>query len=172
MAPPAHERGYPPDSVPNLEVNTLWDGLFHAATYLFTLAGLAILWRRARAGHGRWPAKLLPGSMLVGFGLFNLVEGLVNHHWLGLHHVNETVPREQWLAWDIGFWSGAPRCSPAAGGSCAGAGPRYGPIPETARGVRQARSPGRPPGRHTVRSPSRGLRLQAALRGVTSDGHP
>jgi uncharacterized membrane protein len=22
---------------------------------------------------------------------------------LGLHHVNETVPREQWLAWDIGF---------------------------------------------------------------------
>ena len=101
--------GYPPDSVANLEVNTLWDGLFHAATYLFTLAGLAILWRRARAGHGRWPAKLLPGSMLVGFGLFNLVEGLVNHHWLGLHHVNETVPRGQWLAWDIGFlvWGAA-----------------------------------------------------------------
>jgi uncharacterized membrane protein len=101
--------GYPPDSVANLEVNTLWDGLFHAATYVFTLSGLAILWRRARAGHGRWSGKLLPGSLLMGFGLFNLVEGAINHQLLGLHHVNETVPREQWLAWDLGFlaWGAA-----------------------------------------------------------------
>ncbi|HEX2552445.1 MAG TPA: DUF2243 domain-containing protein [Microvirga sp.] len=101
--------GYPADSVANLEVNTLWDGLFHAATYAFTLAGLAILWRRARSGHGRWPGRLLPGSMLTGFGLFNLVEGAVNHHWLGLHHVNETAPREHWLAWDLAFlaWGAA-----------------------------------------------------------------
>jgi uncharacterized membrane protein len=27
--------GYPPDSVENLKVNTLWDGLFHATTYFF-----------------------------------------------------------------------------------------------------------------------------------------
>jgi uncharacterized membrane protein len=46
--------------------------------------------------------------MLIGFGLFNLVEGVVNHHLLGLHHVNETVPRETWVYWDIGFlvWGG------------------------------------------------------------------
>ncbi|MBW3656859.1 MAG: DUF2243 domain-containing protein, partial [Gemmatimonadetes bacterium] len=80
-----------------------------AATYLFTLSGLAILWRRARTGHGRWSGKLLPATLLMGFGLFNLVEGAVNHLWLGLHHVNETVPREQWLAWDLGFlaWGAA-----------------------------------------------------------------
>ena len=41
--------------------------------------------------------------MLMGFGLFNLVEGLVNHQILGLHHVNETVPRGQWIWWDLGF---------------------------------------------------------------------
>ena len=31
--------GYPPDSVENLQINTLWDGLFHASTYLFVLGG-------------------------------------------------------------------------------------------------------------------------------------
>ena len=39
----------------------------------------------------------------MGFGIFNLVEGVINHQLLGIHHVNETVPREQWSYWDIGF---------------------------------------------------------------------
>ena len=95
--------GYPADSVRNLEINTFWDGLFHASTYAFVLAGLAVLWRAARRTHVRWSGKLLGGTMLVGFGLFNLVEGLVNHHLLGLHHVNETVAREHWIYWDLGF---------------------------------------------------------------------
>lgn len=95
--------GYPPDSVDNLKFNTLLDGLFHASTYLFVLIGLVLLWRAAHRSHLRWSGKLLAGSMLVGFGIFNLVEGVVNHHLLGLHHVNETVPREQWIYWDIGF---------------------------------------------------------------------
>jgi uncharacterized membrane protein len=47
--------------------------------------------------------------MLIGFGGFNLVEGLVDHQLLGLHHVNETAPREQWLYWDMAFlvWGAA-----------------------------------------------------------------
>ena len=53
----------------------------------------------------------LTGAILLGlgFGLFNLAEGVVNHLLLGIHHVNETVPREQWLWWDLGFllWGGA-----------------------------------------------------------------
>ena len=46
--------------------------------------------------------------MLMGFGIFNLVEGTVNHHLLGIHHVNETVPVYQWIWWDFGFliWGG------------------------------------------------------------------
>lgn len=103
--------GYPPDSVPNLEVNVLWDGLFHASTYVFTALGLWILWRYARQNHIRWSGKLLPGSILMGFGIFNLnlVEGIVDHQLLGIHHVNERVPREQWIYWDIGFlvWGAA-----------------------------------------------------------------
>jgi uncharacterized membrane protein len=39
----------------------------------------------------------------MGFGIFNLVEGLVDHQLLGIYHVNETVPPAQWIYWDIGF---------------------------------------------------------------------
>ena len=95
--------GYPATSVPNLEVNTRWDGLFHVSTYLFVVLGLLLLWRAARRTHVRWSGKLLAGTMLMGFGLFNLVEGLIDHQLLGIHHVNETVPPAQWIYWDIGF---------------------------------------------------------------------
>lgn len=101
--------GYPADSLSNLEVNTFWDGLFHASAYLFVLSGLAVLWRAARRTHLRWPGKLLAGTVLMGFGLFNLVEGVINHNVLGIHHVNETAPRGQWMWWDLGFlaWGAA-----------------------------------------------------------------
>jgi uncharacterized membrane protein len=101
--------GYAPDSVPNLEVNTFWDGVFHAGTYISTVAGFYGLWRSARMRHVRWSGRLMLGSLLIGFGLFNLLEGIANHHLLGIHHVNETVPREQWIHWDVAFlaWGAA-----------------------------------------------------------------
>jgi uncharacterized membrane protein len=101
--------GYPADSVLNLEINTFWDGLFHASTYIFVLLGLIVLWRRAHRTHVRWSGKLLTGTMLMGFGIFNLVEGVIDHQLLGIHHVNETVPRDQWIWWDLGFlvWGAA-----------------------------------------------------------------
>ena len=95
--------GYPPDSVPYLQVNTLWDGVFHLSTYLFVLLGLLLLWRAAHRRHVHWSGKLLAGTLLMGFGLFHVVEGLIDHHLLGLHHVNETVPPAQWLYWDMAF---------------------------------------------------------------------
>jgi uncharacterized membrane protein len=103
------DAGYPANSVENLQLNTLWDGLFHATTYIFVVLGLIVLWRASRRTHIRWSSKLLVGSLLMGFGIFNLVEGIVDHHLLGIHHVNETVPREQWIYWDLGFlaWGAA-----------------------------------------------------------------
>jgi uncharacterized membrane protein len=95
--------GYPADTVRNLQINTLWDGIFHLSTYIFVVVGLIILWRRAHRTHDRWSGKLLLGTILMGFGIFNLVEGLVDHQILGIHHVNETVPGEQWIYWDLGF---------------------------------------------------------------------
>ena len=100
---------YPINSIENLELNTRWDGIFHSSTYIFVVAGLFILWRTAHRQHLYWSTKLLLGSILIGFGAFNVVEGIVDHHLLGVHHVNETVPREQWIYWDLGFiaWGAA-----------------------------------------------------------------
>jgi uncharacterized membrane protein len=92
--------GYPPDSVRNLQVNVFWDGVFHASTWMFTAVGLFVLWRYSRQSHIRWSGKLLPGAMLVGFGLFNLVEGIIDHHVLQAHHVIDLprhVPLFDWI---------------------------------------------------------------------------
>lgn len=62
-----------------------------------------MLWRTAHKSHLRWSGRLLVGTVLMGFGIFNVVEGSIDHQLLGLHHVNETAPREQWVYWDIGF---------------------------------------------------------------------
>lgn len=94
---------YPVNTLENLQLNTFWDGIFHSATYVFVLIGLVLLWRSAQRRHLYWSSRLLIGTMLLGFGIFNTVEGIVDHHVLGIHHVNETVPREQWWIWDIGF---------------------------------------------------------------------
>lgn len=98
----ASSAGVPVDTVEGLQMNTLLDGLFHAATWIMTTLGIALVWRGAlRGARLSWAA--LSGGALMGFGLFNLVEGLVNHQLIGLHHVNETAPPDQWLAWDLGF---------------------------------------------------------------------
>ncbi len=77
---------YPATTVAGLEVNTLWDGLFHASTYMATLAGLLILAQRVRSGLA-WSTRVLIGLLLAGWGTFNLVEGVIDHHILGIHHV-------------------------------------------------------------------------------------
>jgi uncharacterized membrane protein len=100
---------YPVNTIENLRLNTLWDGIFHSSTYLFVIAGLFILWRTAQRRHLYWSTKLLAGTMLMGFGAFNIVEGIVDHHLLGIHHVNETVDIQYRIYWDIGFivWGAA-----------------------------------------------------------------
>ncbi|MBT3149811.1 DUF2243 domain-containing protein [Streptomyces sp. CHD11] len=92
---------YDPDTVSGLEMNTLWDGVFHTVCWLAVLLGLAVLY--ARVTHDRrrvWTSRVLWGWMLVGWGLFNLVEGLLNHHILGIHHV---YAGDGQVWWDIGF---------------------------------------------------------------------
>jgi uncharacterized membrane protein len=101
-------ESFSPETVPGLRTNTLADGLFHAVTYIFTVLGVALLWRALRAGE-RGTARQLIGLALLGWGLFNVVEGIVDHLLLGIHHVNETAPREHWLWWDLAFllWGAA-----------------------------------------------------------------
>src|SRR3954470_18041523 len=94
---------YPVNAIEDLELNTRWDGAFHSVTYVFVLIGLFLLWRSAHRRHLHWSSRQLIGTLLLGFGIFNTVEGIADHHLLGIHHVNEMVPRDQWPLWDIGF---------------------------------------------------------------------
>jgi uncharacterized membrane protein len=94
---------YPITNMESLEFNTWWDGVFHSVTYAFLVIGAFLLWRAAQRGEVLWSTRQLIGSMLIGFGLFNAVEGTMSHHLLGIHHVNETIPREHWFVWDVGF---------------------------------------------------------------------
>jgi uncharacterized membrane protein len=56
------------NTIENLEFKTFWDGIFHSATDLFVVAALFVVWRAAKRKHLYWSAKLLTGSMLLGFG--------------------------------------------------------------------------------------------------------
>jgi uncharacterized membrane protein len=100
---------YPPDSLANLRFNTLCDGLFHSLTYVFVVLGLIAFWRVARRSHLYWSGKLMSGTVLLGWGIFNLVEGVVDHSLLGVHHVNELAPKADWPLWDAAFlvWGAA-----------------------------------------------------------------
>jgi len=94
-----------PDTVGNLQLNTLADGLFHAVTWTFTVLGALMLWagmRRTASFDGRTFA----GTLLIGWGVFNVVEGLVSHQILGVHHVR---PGPDQLAYDLAFlaWGAA-----------------------------------------------------------------
>lgn len=78
-------------TVVDVEVNMFWDGLFHAFTWLLTAAGIAALWRASRLPERVWSGRLLVGAMVLGWGLFNLTEGVIDHHIVGIHHVVERL---------------------------------------------------------------------------------
>jgi uncharacterized membrane protein len=80
-----------PTNLVNAQVNMVWDGLFHLLTWSTTMIGIVLLFRAARRRDVAWSARTLAGAMLAGWGLFNFVEGLIDHHILHVHHVVERL---------------------------------------------------------------------------------
>ena len=81
----------PKTTIPNMEINMFWDGIFHSLTWLMTLIGVVALWKAGARRENAWSGKALGGAMFIGWGLFNLVEGLIDHYLLGIHHVVERL---------------------------------------------------------------------------------
>jgi uncharacterized membrane protein len=95
----------PPTTLDAMRRNMVWDGLFHAGTWLLTVAGVYWLLRDARRGAAMPTAGAFTGQLVLGWGLFNLIEGVVDHHLLELHHVRDLpvhVPAYDWLFLGIG----------------------------------------------------------------------
>lgn len=92
---------YPATTVASLRINTLADGFFHAATWVAVLVGMMLMLRAWQAGRVAPLSQTQLGLVLAGWGIFNLVEGLVDHHLLGVHHVRDDLGGP--LSWDLGF---------------------------------------------------------------------
>jgi uncharacterized membrane protein len=92
----------PRTTLVNAEINMFWDGLFHAFCYIATLTALFMLWHVVTRKDVLLSGKSYFGSLWLGWGVFNLVEGLIDHEILQVHHVYQNDPRH-FLMWDMAF---------------------------------------------------------------------
>lgn len=79
------------DELINVKISMFWDGLFHALTWITTLAGLAMLWHSGKIKDCPWSGRTLWGALFLGWGIFNTIEGIIDHHMLEIHHVIERM---------------------------------------------------------------------------------
>jgi len=92
---------HPTNTVAGLEVNTLVDGFFHLVMWVLVLAAsIATIraWRQGRLAPN-WSFHF--GLVIAGWGVFNVVEGLIDHQLLRIHHVRDDLGGP--LLWDLGF---------------------------------------------------------------------
>ena len=79
----------PPTSMEAMRINMLWDGIFHAFVWGVTLAGILMLRSAAWRGEAVPSGRAFTGQFLFGWGLFNLIEGIIDHQILEIHYVRE-----------------------------------------------------------------------------------
>ena len=94
-------EGNPATTVEGLEANTVADGFFHLATWVLVAVGSTLAVRAWQRRDLAPPWRLHVGLLLAGWGAFNLVDGVVDHQLLGIHHVRDDLGGP--LGWDLGF---------------------------------------------------------------------
>ena len=70
-------------------VNMFWDGIFHLFCFIVVFTGIVLLWRLMKRNDVDCSGKLFTAGLIGGWGLFNLIEGLIDHQILKLHNVIE-----------------------------------------------------------------------------------
>jgi uncharacterized membrane protein len=76
------------------------DGIFYVLAWLVTLGGaVALFWAMKRPGADR-SSRLFGWSVVVGWGIFHILDSLINHYLLHFHHIRPGPDQAQW---DIGF---------------------------------------------------------------------
>jgi uncharacterized membrane protein len=94
-------RRHPSSTVGGLEVNTLADGFFHLATWLLVASATVLTLRAWQRRELAPPWRSHIGMLLAGWGVFIVVEGVIDHQILGIHHVRDVLGSP--VGWDIGF---------------------------------------------------------------------
>ncbi|HEX8269143.1 MAG TPA: DUF2243 domain-containing protein [Flavobacterium sp.] len=82
----------PPTNYVGKSINMFWDGIFHAFCLVVVLSGTSQLWKLLKRNDINTSGYLYSGGVLAGWGLFNIVEGLIDHQILKLHNVMELAP--------------------------------------------------------------------------------
>lgn len=91
----------PPDTLLNAKTNMFWDGMFHAFVWIVAMTGIVMLWSAMKDPATNMSIKLFAGGLILGWGLFNIVEGILDHHLFVLHNVREVS--ENPFSWNFGF---------------------------------------------------------------------
>ncbi len=87
------------DDLAGLQHNTLWDGIFHAGTWVVLAAALLWLWQRRSAARNLGFRPFL-GLLAIGWGGFNVMDELLLHLALQAHHIRMGP---DWLLYDLAY---------------------------------------------------------------------
>lgn len=91
----------PPLTLLNKSVNMFWDGIFHLFSLIVVIIGVVLFWKLLKRKNIDTSGKLLAGGLIAGWGLFNIVEGVIDHHLLKLHNVKEITAHPE--VWNYSF---------------------------------------------------------------------
>ena len=91
----------PPITLEAKSVNMFWDGIFHTFNLLVVITGMLLFWKLLRHKDIDKSGSLLIGGLLMGWGLFNIVEGVIDHQLLKLHNVRDVSNNIE--IWNFGF---------------------------------------------------------------------
>ncbi|MGI4021877.1 MAG: DUF2243 domain-containing protein [Janthinobacterium lividum] len=91
----------PPVTLLNKSVNMFWDGIFHAFCLVVLLLGIILLLKLFFRKDILVTKTAFYGSLCLGWGLFNLIEGIIDHQILKLHNVREVTANIP--MWNYGF---------------------------------------------------------------------
>lgn len=75
----------PTGTLDGLQANVYWDGLFSLAMIGVMLVGAGLMWRVLNRTSAAYSGVRVTGGLLVGAGLFNVFDGVVDHYLLDIH---------------------------------------------------------------------------------------
>lgn len=76
---------YPMDTVDGLQTNLLADGLFLLMMVIIMGIGAGLVWQSERRANVPLAMRPLSGAALIGLGVFDVYDAIVDHALLGLH---------------------------------------------------------------------------------------
>lgn len=77
---------FSPTTLDGLRTNVYYDGLFSLVMVGVMTVGMAVVWRELNGDSETYSALRAVGAILVGAGLFNVFDGVVDHYVLGIHN--------------------------------------------------------------------------------------